>query len=219
MKLQLVQKDIGNTDIEPYLISARDNAVELICFGELATTGCLYKKREVESLESLTGRLSAYDFQIMIGCPLLRQGELRNCYLHYHKGESQFYYKINLFPDMNELDVYKAGEKPGIMETGSRTVGVSICYDIRFPELYSRLKKLGAKLLVIPAAFPVDRIDQWRQMVIERAKETNLPVVAINSVGRDSRYTFGGCSMAVNAAGEVLAEADRVSETVLTVDI
>lgn len=219
MKLQLVQKDIGNRDIEPYLESAREQGVELICFGELATTGCLYEKREVESLESLTGRLAAYDFQIMIGCPMVRQGDLRNCYLYYHKGECQFYYKINLFPDMNELEVYKAGEEPGIMQSESRRVGAAICYDIRFPELFTRLKKLGAELLVIPAAFPVDRIDQWRQMVIERARETNLPVVAINSVGKDSRYTFGGCSMAVNAAGEVLAEADRVSETVLTVDI
>jgi len=225
MKIHVVQKNINNSQIEPFLDDARAKNVDLICFGELATSGAVYEPREVESLDSLLTRLRPYDISIMIGLPLKTSDCMRNTYMYYdgknfNSGDKpQFYNKIKLFPDMNEPEVYKAGENPGLFETEYGRSGVAICYDIRFPDLFKKIKKLGVDFLVIPAAFPIIRIHQWREMVIERARDCKVPVIAINSVGKDSKYEFGGCSIVVDSSGKVLAEADNKNETVLELDL
>lgn len=219
MKVRLVQKHVSNSDLRSFLEDADRDTVDLICFGELATSGCLYEPRPVPSLEEVLSWFEPYDFRIMTGLPYHTKEGLRNAYMYYHRGAHKMYYKVNLFPPMNEPDVYVPGTDVPVWNTDFGKIGVAICYDVRFPDLFQKLKESDAEYIFIPAAFPRVRIDQWRELVIQRAKETGGLVFAVNSVGDDGTNEFGGMSMVVSREGDVLAEADQTSETTLDFEL
>ncbi len=217
MRALIVQKDTRETDLTPYLELAEARQVDLVCFGELAMSGAMYQPRPVESLDTVLAQFAPYDVAIMTGLPIPTSGGVTNSFLFYHRGKHLVYDKINLFPGMNEPNVFRAGTEPGVFDSPYGKWGVSICYDIRFPDLYTELKSLGAQLIFVPAAFPLVRIDDWRRLIIERAKENSVTMVGINCVGDDGTNVFGGNSMVVASDGTVLAEADRRNPTVLEV--
>jgi predicted amidohydrolase len=219
MRLIIVQKDVNERDYRPYLEYAQARRADMICFGELGASGCLYTPRPVEPLEQVMGRFAPYSFAIMTGLPVVSKEGLRNSCLLYHQGKVQFYHKINLFPGMNEPAVFEPGTEPGIWKTPFGVVGVSICYDIRFPEVYARLKELGAEKIFVPAAFPRPRIADWRRLLIERAIENKVMMIGINAVGDDGTNVFGGTSMVVASDGAVLAEADQQTPCLLEVSV
>ena len=124
------------------------------------------------------------------------------------------YRKIHLF-DVNipdgaryaESEVVVPGEKAVLAPTSLGRIGLTICYDLRFPELYRKLSSLGAEILTIPAAFTLfTGKDHWEVLVRARAIENLAYVVAPAQVGRHSanRQTFGN-AMVVDPWGVVLA--------------
>lgn len=219
MKLTIVQKDINNSNYSAYLENLSDSDSDLVCFGELGTTGCLYDGGNPVDQDELAKSFEQYQFATMIGFPRNNNGQLCNSYLFHHRGKSHTYDKINLFEPMNEPDVYQPGENVGLFDTELGNFGVAICYDIRFPELFTTMKDNGAEIIFIPAAFPRVRIRVWRELLVERAVQTGLPVVGINSVGDDGTNEFGGSSMVINGDGEVLALADEINETIIEVEL
>ncbi|UJH69793.1 carbon-nitrogen family hydrolase [Ornithinimicrobium sp. INDO-MA30-4] len=121
--------------------------------------------------------------------------------------------------------------EPALMEAGADvvvtdlpapmdelTVGLSTCYDLRFPELYRVQVDLGAQMFVIPAAWPLARVEAWRTLLRARAIENQAFVVACNTAGTHAGTTMGGHSAIIDPQGEVLAEAGT-DEEVLSVQI
>jgi predicted amidohydrolase len=90
-------------------------------------------------------------------------------------------------------------------------VGLSICYDLRFPEVARSLALQGADLLATVAQFPAIRRDQWRTLCMARAIENQMPHLACN-------WAEGGGSLIIDSRGKVLAEAGA-EETVIVADI
>lgn len=86
-------------------------------------------------------------------------------------------------------------------------VGLSTCYDLRFPELYRTQLSLGAQLFLIPAAWPAARVEAWRLLLRARAVENQAFVVACNTAGTHARTEMGGYSAVIDPLGTVLAEA------------
>jgi omega-amidase len=124
------------------------------------------------------------------------------------------YSKAHLFRLMDEEKYLAAGEKPGLYILDGQTAGSVICYDIRFPE-WLRIHALkGAKVMCVPAQWPHPRLDHWRQLLIARAIENQMYVVACNRVGEGGGNTFCGHSMVVNPWGEVIAEGMQQEEIV-----
>lgn len=112
-----------------------------------------------------------------------------------------------------ESDGYRPGERAEVVETPLGKLGLSICYDVRFPYLHRALAKAGAKVLTVPAAFsPVTGEAHWEVLLRARAIETGCFVVAAAQTGRHaatvgkSRQTYGH-SMVVAPWGEVLSDA------------
>ncbi|HTN50866.1 MAG TPA: carbon-nitrogen hydrolase family protein [Anaeromyxobacter sp.] len=124
------------------------------------------------------------------------------------------YRKIHLFdvaiPDgarYAESEGVVPGDKVVIAPTALGRIGLTVCYDLRFPELFRRLAGLGAELLTIPSAFTLfTGKDHWEVLVRARAIENLAYVLAPAQVGRHSasRQTFGN-AMIVDPWGVVLA--------------
>jgi predicted amidohydrolase len=101
-------------------------------------------------------------------------------------------------------------------------VGMSICYDLRFPELYRRLAGAGAQLLLVPAAFMLHTgRDHWEVLLRARAIENQCYVAAAAQIGdHDPGRTCFGRSMVVDPWGTVLAQApDEIGVTVADLDL
>lgn len=120
-----------------------------------------------------------------------------------------------------ESRVYTPGERAVIADTEVGRVGLTICYDMRFPHLYRTLAKAGAEIIVAPAAFtrPTGEA-HWEVLLRARAIETGAFVLAAAQGGfhEDGRGTWG-CSMVVAPWGEVIAKLDHDEPGVLIADL
>ncbi|WP_428408322.1 carbon-nitrogen hydrolase family protein [Hyphococcus sp.] len=108
-----------------------------------------------------------------------------------------------------ESNVYQPGDKAVLAETPLAKLGLTICYDVRFPYLYRQLAQAGAEVLCVPAAFTRQTgIAHWKTLLTARAIETGSFVVAPAQGGthEDGRETYGH-SLIIGPWGEVLAEA------------
>ncbi len=108
---------------------------------------------------------------------------------------------------------YRPGDQAVIAETEFGKVGLTVCYDIRFPQLYAALAQAGARILTVPAAFsPVTGAAHWESLLRARAIETGCWVLAPAQTGEHpktrgkTRFTYGH-SMVVAPWGEVLIDA------------
>jgi predicted amidohydrolase len=103
---------------------------------------------------------------------------------------------------------------------GGVEVGMSICYDLRFPELYRILAIRGARILAVPAAFTLATTrEHWEVLLRARAIEDQAFVIAPNQVGQHAPgYRSGGRSMIVDPWGIVLAQAPD-AETFVIADL
>jgi len=112
-----------------------------------------------------------------------------------------------------ESAVFEPGEQPVVLDAGGVPLGMSICYDLRFPELYRALTLHGARVLLVPAAF-TDQTGRvhWEILLRSRAIENQCYVVAAGQVGRhaNARATWGH-SMVIDPWGEILANARDAS--------
>lgn len=110
-----------------------------------------------------------------------------------------------------ESDTDEAGEDVVSSELADGSnLGMAICYDLRFPELFRVLALRGARVVSLPAAFtlPTTR-DNWEPLVRARAIEDQIFMIAANQVGKHpGDHHSGGCSMIVDPWGTVLARAD-----------
>jgi predicted amidohydrolase len=108
-----------------------------------------------------------------------------------------------------ESALYQAGSAAAVVDLPWARVGLTVCYDVRFPLLYRQLAQAGAVLIAIPAAFTKTTGEaHWHVLVRARAIETGSYVVAAAQGGRheDGRDTYGH-SLIVDPWGGILAEA------------
>jgi deaminated glutathione amidase len=129
------------------------------------------------------------------------------------------YRKIHLFDidlagspvAFRESDDIKPGDKPVVAKLGDTSIGLSVCYDLRFAELYRQLVGLGASVLTVPAAFTnTTGMDHWEVLLRARAIENQCYVVAPNQWGRHGgkRHSYGH-SMIVDPWGHVVARVSN----------
>jgi predicted amidohydrolase len=113
------------------------------------------------------------------------------------------------------------GAQPALVEVQGWQVGISICYDLRFPELYRTLSQMGAEVFVVPAAFTYTTgKDHWHPLLRARAIEGQSWVIAAAQWGKhpQSRQTYGH-SMVIDPWGTIVAEApEEIAITIADLD-
>lgn len=120
-----------------------------------------------------------------------------------------------------ESALYAPGDRAVLADAPFAKVGLSICYDVRFPHLYRALSRAGAEILTVPAAFTVPTGQaHWRTLLTARAIENGAFVLAPAQGGahEDGRSTYGR-SIVIAPWGEVLALADHDEPGVLFADL
>lgn len=159
------------------------------------------------------------------------EGAERNFNTSVHVGpdgrDRAVYRKLHMFDvqvggrDYRESDSEAPGDEIVLSALADGTgLGMTICYDLRFPELFRRLAVDGAQVIAVPSAFtePTTR-DHWEVLVRARAIEDQCFVVAANQIGRHAPgLRTGGRSMIVDPWGLVLAQAPD-SETHVIADL
>lgn len=106
-----------------------------------------------------------------------------------------------------ESNGIEAGDRPMVVDTPAGRLGLSVCYDLRFPELFRRLVDEGAEIFTVPSAFTAyTGRAHWETLIRARAIENLVFVIAAAQTGRhaNGRETYGD-SLIVNPWGEVLA--------------
>ena len=165
---------------------------------------------------------------ILEGDPTSRKLHNTSTFFGPDGGMSAVYRKIHLFdvkaPDREYLESETVAPGAVIVtaKAGAATLGLSVCYDLRFPELYRLLALRGAEVLVVPAAFTLQTgKDHWELLLRARAVENQAFVVAPAQWGQkaDGRWTYGR-SVIVDPWGTVLAQCpDRDGYALATLDL
>jgi predicted amidohydrolase len=173
-----------------------------------------------------------YDAWILVGSALVRRQDgkaaNRSALIAPDGTIAATYDKLHMFDvDLpngeraRESETYEPGDRAVATEAAGARLGLTICYDIRFPALYRALAQAGAQILTVPAAFtrPTGEA-HWEVLLRARAIETGAFVLAPAQGGlhEDGRGTWGR-TLAVGPWGEVLGKLDHDEPGVLIVDL
>jgi predicted amidohydrolase len=126
------------------------------------------------------------------------------------------------FAPGDQLCVARVGEGPGGEDDGGALVGLSVCYDLRFPELYRILTLRGATVVVVPSAFTAATgLPHWELLLRARAVENQVFMIAAGQVGRlpAGMPDCHGHSMIVDPWGTILAQREDPTPGVIVADL
>ncbi len=205
--------DANLAHVRAELARLAKDGTQLVVLPEMWATGFAYKKlnelalRTAGIVAELADLSRQYGMVIVGSLPEPHDGKVYNCAYVLDNGVLKGKYrKIHLFSLMQEDRFFDGGDSWLLVETSVGKVGVFICYDLRFPELARRLAVEGAEILVVPGEWPKPRDEHWRALLLGRAIENQLFVVAANCCGLVGKLDFFGMSMVIGPKGEVLAE-------------
>lgn len=197
---------------------------DLIVFPEIWATGFFNFEHYLAESESARGELFSRLAPLArrIGCYLLagsiveREGDrCHNSALLIEPAGTlaACYRKIHLYGyQSDEKKILTPGDTVTVVQTPFGNWGLTICYDLRFPELYRKMAGSGAELFLVPAAWPAARINHWTILNQARALENQCFLLSCNCAGTLRGIPFGGHSAAVNPWGEIVAEAGSQEE-------
>ena len=118
------------------------------------------------------------------------------------------YDKIFLFGPMGEAENFKSGDTIAVCEWEDWKIGLAICYDLRFPELFRKEMKKGVHLFLINAQWPTTRITHWDLLLQARAIENQAFVAGCNRIGENENYEFSGKSAIIDPGGNTIVKTN-----------
>jgi 5-aminopentanamidase len=237
MKVALIQAPcmLGDKKANLLTIEERIREVEadLYVFCETFITGYMVRDRFAELAETLEGetveeltRLSReHGGHILVGMPLWDAelpGILRNSAVGVSPdGKVQRYDKLFLanFGPFEEKIYFEQGSAPSLFEFGGFRMGITICYDLFFPELTKHYAMKGADAVVCISAAPNTSRSLFERLIPARAVENTLYMIYVNQVGTQLNQVFHGGSQAYSPRGETLARCGYYSSDIGLIDI
>lgn len=200
--------------------------ISLLIFPEMSLTGFTMSSKQFA--EEIDGVSFTYFMQlsrrlkkhIFAGIIEKDEKEIYNSLIHFDdKGLIRILYrKIHPFSFAKEDKNFNAGNETIITKIENITFGLSICYDLRFPELYRQYGKKRAEVLVNIANWPVTRINHWDLLLKARAIENQCYMIGVNRIGNDPYLNYPGHSAGVNPMGEILDVNLTESISIIEID-
>jgi omega-amidase len=223
----LGELDTNLRKIRDFAARAKDGGTELIVFPEMSDTGYSMPVIQKHATPWSKGavpelRRIAKEFSIAIICGLSeRAGDsiYNSQVMIDENGEVvATYRKSHLFTPapIEEHKCFTPGNQFSHFAQGDFRFGLSICYDLRFPEVYRTLAcDHGVNVFVNSSAWPFPRVDHLRTLTVARAIENQSYVILSNRVGRDDGVPFCGSSAIVDPYGVVVAAASTDREELI----
>lgn len=189
--------------------------VDLIVFPELITSGAELGLRFTEVAQRVPGatvnliaqRANEYGVYIAFGMASKERVEsvlYNTAVLVGPEGEFvDSYHKVHLRGE--ERMAFREGFKLPVIETEIGTIGLTIGYDLAFPEVARAMTLEGAEVICVLANWEAAAMDEWKTYMRARAYENAVFMAGANRIGEDVTMTFGGESMIVGPRGEILA--------------
>lgn len=234
MKIGLVQynpdwenKETNKKKLQK-LIAGLSEDVSLLIFPELTLTG--FTMRSALFAEELNGD-SIHFFKviakennchIITGLILEIEGKYFNSAIHIdNAGEIiECYNKIHPFSMSGEDINYNAGDRTVITQIEQLKIGLSVCYDLRFPELFRLYSIEKVELIVTIANWPIPRIEHWRTLLKARAIENQCYMAGVNRVGKDLFHDYNGYSSVYDPMGkEIISLIDKEEIIIANINI
>lgn len=225
MNIQLAQPERNLERAEVFIKEAASRRSRLILLPELWSTGYDLANGHEHSRANLMvlSRLKelAQQLEIDIGGSLLLEdaaGRVCNTFvlLPCRAENPVMYRKIHLFRLMSEDQWLHPGEEMVQWQADWGSTGLGICYDLRFPEMWRRYALNGVQIALLPAEWPLVRVEHWKILLRARAIENQMFFAAVNAVGSTGGETFGGSSGVFSPWGEAVVEAGSTGEALLT---
>jgi predicted amidohydrolase len=238
MKIAVAQISCSVGDPEANLIKVRDFSrlakeagAELIVFPEMIDTGYSmpvirahanhWSTGFVPGLQETARKLS---IAIVSGVSERAGSSIYNSQvlIDSHGNIPAKYRKTHLYAvaPVEEQTCFAAGDAFASFALGGLHFGFSICYDLRFPEIYRKLateQNVGAFL--VSSAWPFPRLEHFRTLTMARAIENQSYVIASNRVGKDDDLWFCGSSAIIDPRGVVIAAASADREELIQADL
>ncbi len=126
------------------------------------------------------------------------------------------YRKIHPFSYSKEDIFYGKGKEAVVTKVKGIKIGLSICYDLRFPELYRYYAKAKVDMIVDIANWPDTRIEHWRTLLKARAIENQCYVVGVNRTGDDPKSHYNGFSSVFDPMGKEIVSVENEEKIIVT---
>ena len=213
--------------MEEFTALAKQEGASLICFPELSATGYSIPQ-SMQYAESSDGRIASFivgmserhEICVSAGFVELLEGKKFISQILAESGRKVgIYRKTHL--GHHEREFFHSGNELPVFETSLGKVGISICWESRFPEVLGVLALNGAEMILMPyASGPggIQRRDIWHRYLPTRARDNSVYIVACNSL-RDEDGGAGGGVMALGCKGDVLSEDYSFDEKFLLADL
>ena len=124
------------------------------------------------------------------------------------------YDKTKLFHQMNEHNLFSPGNKLCSVKLFDQIFGLSICYDLRFPEIYRQYSQFKTQFHLVPMQWPLIRIDQLNKLIIARAIENQAYFISANSIGLSGNTEFGGNSKIIDFMGNIVLDMENLVDEI-----
>jgi omega-amidase len=238
MKIAAAQIDCAVGDIDAnvrnmsgFASRAKEAGASLIVFPEMADTGYsmpVIQERAKPWTEGAVPQLQEIAKTLSVGIisgVSERDGEsIYNSQVSIDAGGAIVakYRKTHLFspPPIEEHKCFSPGNELVSFPAGTLRLGLTICYDLRFPEVYRTLaSEEGANVFIISSAWPFPRLEHQRVLATARAIENQSYVVLSNRVGKDEGVAFCGSSAIIDAYGVVIAAASADREELIVAEV
>ncbi len=122
------------------------------------------------------------------------------------------YAKIHLFTPGNEDQAFTPGNELATFTLEGVHIGLAICYDLRFPEIFRLYRRKGIHAVIVPAAWPQSRLRHWELFIQSRAAENQMYVAGVNTTGTNPVDQYAGASMTADPHGNIIARAGEGNE-------
>jgi len=231
MKIGLVQyapvwENIdSNTSKIELLLEQNNSNFDLLIFPEMSLTGFTMNSKNFA--EELDGKCTQFFINlshklrtnIIAGIIESENERIYNSAVHFHDGLVMArYHKIHPFSLSGENKYYSDSRETVVTKIGSTKIGLSVCYDLRFPELYRKYGKERVEILIDIANWPIPRIEHWKTLLKARAIENLCFMIGVNRTGSDPNVIYNGCSSVFSPSGEELVCVEN-DEKVIEVEI